>query len=226
MQGLISSLVNFIAPRECLVCSGLINPQHEFGFICPSCIDSIPLAPENNIIKNRFFEKFDKVYLDNASALIDKKEESGYMNLIYHLKYQKLHKIGPELGKLLSRRLAMDGMIEYDYIIPVPIHPARFRERGYNQAMMIAQGIKPAISGEISEKTLAKENYTVSQTKLDAGERRKNIGKSLSASNEITGKTALIVDDVLTTGSTLNKAAAALKEAGATKVDCAAVILA
>lgn len=226
MASLISSLVNFIAPRECLVCSGLINPQQEFSYICHSCIDSIPLAPEKNVIKNRFFEKFNKVFIDYASALIDKKEDSEYMNLIYHLKYLKLHKIGPELGKLLSRRLLMEGMNDYDYLIPIPVHPARYRERGYNQALMIARGLKPAISGEINEKILTKKNYTVSQTKLNAGERRKNIGKSLTASGEIAGKTALIVDDVLTTGSTLNKAAAALKEAGASRVDCVAVILA
>tara|TARA_B110000914_G_scaffold195059_1_gene183480 strand:- start:16 stop:594 length:579 start_codon:yes stop_codon:yes gene_type:complete len=134
---------------------------------------------------------------------------------IHSLKYEERARIGFFLGKLLGDRLHEKRIQELDYLIPVPLHPVKFRERGFNQAEWIATGLGQAIQKPVYRKLMKRIKHTISQTTLDRKERLNNMKKAFKFNQDVTDKNIGIVDDVLTTGSTISSMASILKDAGA-----------
>lgn len=213
-----SNLNSFIAPEHCSVCNNLIEPgKSPYMMLCVNCINSIPYAPQSNIILNRFYENFDndEVFISKATSLICLKDDDRYFNPIHFFKYEGFFKLAMEFGKLLGRRLRIDNMVDYDYVIPVPIHKAKERERQYNQSLMIAMGLIGYVNGNISDRIVKRKKYTKSQTTLSKNDRLVNVGNIFEVMkvNDLAGTKILIIDDVLTTGATINAVATALIEA-------------
>jgi len=229
---LIKTIGEFIAPPICDVCGKKTGDNNaDFDFLCIECINSMPFAPNPDEIYAKLIETFpnDDLYLSNAAALISLSENEGYDNLIYSLKYYGIYKIGVELGRMLGHRLANLQINEFDYIVPVPIHHARFRERGYNQSFYIAMSISEILGIKYLFNTIRRNRYTQTQTRLNAADRLNNLTGSIEAGRnyaEIIGKKVLLVDDVLTTGATANTCAKALMEIGADNVEAATLIVA
>jgi ComF family protein len=156
--------------------------------------------------------------------------------LLYGLKYRSLEDIGVECGILLGQALQHQGWTEYDVIVPVPLHASRMRERGYNQAEAIARGLSLALHVPIEALWIVRTRATTSQTRLSREERRTNVAdifdihprlrrqqRRTSTSLPCTNKRILLVDDVVTTGSTLQASALVLLEAGARYVDAVTI---
>lgn len=125
------------------------------------------------------------------------------------------------LGSLLShygaQMLHPEG---YDLIMPVPLHPRRLRERGYNQSLMLSRQLGRAWKVGVSVESLRRHRWTEPQTMLSANDRRKNIKGAFSwAGSSPADKKVLLVDDVYTSGSTANECARVLKKHGAITVD-------
>jgi ComF family protein len=122
--------------------------------------------------------------------------------------------------------LFSDGAISG--LIPVPLHPAKCRERGYNQSEYICQGIHAVTGLRVITGLLKRQRYTESQTHLEIEERRKNVAGAfvLDPSAEVSGRTFLIVDDVITTGATMSACAKTLGDHGAGIVIACSVALA
>ena len=225
----IKAIGDFIAPPICDVCGKKTGDNNaDIDFLCLECMDSMPFAPNPHEIYSKLIETFpkDSLHLSNAAALISFSEDEGYDNLIYNLKYYGIYKIGVELGRILGRRLKVLQFNDFDYIVPVPIDHARVRERGYNQSFYIAQGISQILGIDYSFDIIRRNRYTQTQTRLNAADRMNNLTDSIVAGKnhaEIIGKRALLVDDVLTTGSTLNTCAGTLIEIGAKKVEAVAL---
>jgi ComF family protein len=133
-------------------------------------------------------------------------------------------RLGVELGRELGRMLPLfpefDGI---DLLVPVPLHAARRRERGYNQAETIATGISIAMARPVAASMLVRRRHTGSQTTLGAEARRSNMVGAFGTSGHVDGARVLLCDDVCTTGATLNACAEALLAAGAGAVCAAAV---
>lgn len=155
-------------------------------------------------------------------------EDHAYMNIIYDLKYRGIRGIGRHFGQMLGERIQKTGIPVYDAIVPVPIHHARKRERGYNQSDMIAEGLAAVMDIPVDGKLIFRTSNTTSQTTLSKAERLDNIkGKiAVNPRKNVAGKCFLICDDVMTTGSTLNNCAHALIAAGAANVDAAVLAMA
>ncbi len=225
------NIFDFVAPEHCAICNKHIKPNSaQFKMLCNACLNSIPYAPPPNIIRNRFYEHFseDKVAIDGATALISLKENAQYLEAIHKFKYAGLSQLAYEYGKLLGRRMQIDGMTEYQYIIPVPIHKVKYRERGYNQAYHISLGLVEFVAGKMSDDFVKRNQYTITQTALSKEQRKHNVGNIFELNKEFDpkGSRILLVDDVLTTGSTINSLAKSLKSAGAERCDCATVAIA
>ena len=128
--------------------------------------------------------------------------------LIHNIKYSGFRKAGIYFGKLLGNRLHSDERInKFDYILPVPLHNAKLRERGYNQAYLIAQGLSETLNIKISENFLIRKKNTESQTRLSVSERQKNVKDAfeiLKVDNYRNNK-FIIVDDVITSGATIKE---------------------
>lgn len=232
IKWIFSSINNFIAPQYCEICRTLIDKENNpFEFICQKCIDTIPLAPEPDVIYNRLVKGFDKdeLCISGAVSLFAIKEDHDYMNAIYSLKYYGFSRIGLELGKELGRLLKKYNKINFDALVPVPIHHARERERGYNQSEFIAKGIGEITGIPVNNKNIKRKKYTQTQTVLSKEARRSNIQNAIIPyyrNLNLKGGKYLLVDDVLTTGSTLNACAYALLSMGAKKVEAATLVYA
>lgn len=115
---------------------------------------------------------------------------------------------------------AVRSMALPDLIVPVPLHPRRIRERGYNQSLELARGLGVALGRPVAGDALARVRHTAPQMSLDKGQRRENIRDAFAAdAGQVRGRTALLVDDVYTTGATLTECARTLRRAGAAGLD-------
>jgi len=230
-KNIADNLLQFIAPRVCLICNDRLSGPCEGDFVCRTCLDNIPLAPPGDILLNRIEsmqENRDYFYLSGIYSFFKYNDENVYACLIRELKYHSMWKIGIELGGEFGRLLKYIPGFGYDAILPVPIHAARKRERGYNQAEMISRGISRETGIPVDIRIIRRKKYTTTQTKLSKEARRKNVSRVFEVVKGAgtQGKSFLLVDDVLTTGSTLNACAEALLESGARRVDAATLAVA
>ncbi len=226
--------IEFVFPKICVICKNKINQNNisnYTNFCCKYCFNSFRMADEHDNIEKILMEDLkDDMAISNAFSLFSAKntDEVSVMELIYKLKYEGLTQIGIELGELLGKLLFDYNMIDYDLVIPVPIHKARRRERGYNQSEFIAKGVNNIIKSNVYNNLLYRRHYTITQTKLSKEERAKNLKNvffvKFDERNNISGKKILLVDDVLTSGYTLNNCAIALLENKVRQVDIVTIV--
>ncbi len=137
--------------------------------------------------------------------------------LIHSFKYQANLAIAPILADLLIKKLtALEARA--DVIIPMPLHPIRLRERGFNQAMEISRYISKQMRITILPDSCSRIKHTLPQTGLPWKDRQKNIRKAFSCKIDLSGKHVAVVDDVMTTGATLNELAKTLRQQGAAEI--------
>jgi ComF family protein len=137
---------------------------------------------------------------------------------IHRLKYDYVRDLAVPLGEMVVS-FWQETPLPADVIVPVPLHPRRVRERGYNQAALLAEQLAQATGIPMACHVLLRHKYTVSQTKLDAEQRRQNVdGAFTCVGSEVRGKRVLLMDDVCTTGATLEASSVALKAGGAQSV--------
>lgn len=142
--------------------------------------------------------------------------EGGVADAIHRFKYGGKDILGKPLGRLLAAKITLVEKI--DLIIPVPLHKNRLRERGFNQALLLAREISKAFKAKVDYMNLKRVRETAQQINLKHEERKKNVAGAfeLKDAPAVKGKTALLVDDVYTTGATLIECSKVLKKAGAT----------
>jgi ComF family protein len=224
------SICDLAAPKYCFLCNKPIDNHFHLSYICPDCFYNLPSASDSNIIISRLLQSFsaDDIGVSDIFSLFSLKD-TDFLKIIHSLKYEGLYNIGFEFGLLLGQKIKEKNSTNYDYILPVPIHSAKKRERGYNQSFHIARGINSILKTEINEKLVIRGKYTQSQTLLKAAQRKENV-KDIYQANptkfNLDNKTVLIVDDVFTTGSTINYLSLTLLNNGVKKVDAATIALA
>lgn len=146
--------------------------------------------------------------------------EGPIRQAIHRLKYSNLTAVAPVLGGLLVDAYR-DSVWSADVIVPVPLHPARQRLRGYNQAERLARPLAKTLGISLAPQALRRVRATADQIGLDPGGRRANVGGAFAVAQaaSVTGRSVLLIDDVATTGCTLDACAAALLDSGAAGVN-------
>jgi ComF family protein len=146
--------------------------------------------------------------------------QGAMQEAIHALKYRQQRPLGQVLGQRMGQEKALGRVLEeLDFLVPVPLHPARQRERGYNQSLEIARGLAQALERPVLDGLVARRKNTRQQARLEADERRKNLQGAFIALDTVPREGLIgLVDDVLTTGATFNACAQALLEAGAQRV--------
>lgn len=226
---LINAFFETLAPRHCELCGVHIGEmQRRFEFVCDPCIDSLPPAPYPDEMLNQLVKRFpgDELALSKAVALFQLSSRSPLFDLIHALKYKGRSRIGLEFGRELAQTMQALGMQDYDALVPTPLHRAKLRERGFNQAERICAGMSEVMRIPVQTNWITRTMYTQSQTTLSAGERTRNVAGAFAptaAASAARSACILLVDDVLTTGSTLNSCAQTFLELGAKRIDCAAL---
>lgn len=186
--------------------------------ICISCILNLPVIINDTVQQEKIMQKFDgKVNINNAKSYLLFQKGNVAQRIIYDLKYRNNQKIGIWVGKKFGEELKnVDKQDEINLILPVPLHETKQKQRGYNQAEMIAKGISEALKIPVVNDGLIKIQHTSSQTKKNRYERYLNTVEIFSVNSkfDLSNKSIYLVDDVLTTGATLEAAAQELIEIG------------
>lgn len=147
--------------------------------------------------------------------------EEPIRSWIIRLKYGGLDAVAPLLAAVLQAAWRLQPEAAPDPVIPVPLHPSRLRQRGFNQALLLAQHLAPV--GGIHPDWLGRRVPTRPQVELGGAARRRNPEQAFEASPEVAGQSVWVLDDVMTTGATLQEIARTLKQAGARKVQALVV---
>ncbi|MBY0245790.1 MAG: ComF family protein [Sphingobacteriaceae bacterium] len=225
IKRLLNDFFSLLFPR---LCGGCGTPLfHGEDLICTKCMHSLPFTDFHLHAENQVAKKFwGRVNCDAAMAMFYFKKGTKVQHLIHGLKYKNQTELGVKLGKMLGDRLSQsDKYSDIDYIIPVPLHPKKERKRGYNQSQFIAEGIALILEKEVNNFNLTREIATESQTKKAKYTRFENMQEVFSVVNpeQLANKHILLVDDVITTGATLEACALALLNSGVGKVSIAAL---
>lgn len=152
-----------------------------------------------------------------------------FQKLIHGFKYQQKSSLGKRLGKALGEKLKEDKIAEkFDCLVPVPLHSARKRDRGFNQSEILALEMSEATNLPVLKKLLKRTKNTKDQTKLTPEERIENVKGAFALKDPeiVAGTRVILVDDVMTTGATLGECASVLLEAGAERVIGATIAVA
>lgn len=226
-----NGLINIIYPKVCLFCKDRLKDKPNIdNLVCAACWGKITLnlppfchrcgrhLERNHRVKNICYACLKAPpHFDRAFSPC--RYEGVLKELIHAFKYKNKDYLGPTLGRLMvSFAKEYNLPIEFtDFILPVPLHKTRLREREFNQAQILSNCIAAEFKKEVVDDLLIRHRPTKIQAELDKEERLLNMKNSFSVSKnrEVKGKNILLVDDVLTTGSTASEAAYTLKEAGA-----------
>jgi ComF family protein len=223
----LTNLADFFLPRICPACKKKLTARERY--VCPECISGIkPAEPER--LEREFNRKFlhDKLISEFFSMYVFEKDKA-LQHIIHSFKYEGRYRNAIYMGELLGEKLKeKNGKWNIDYIIPAPLHAVKKAERGYNQAYYIAKGITAASSIPMKDNVIRRKKYTESQTTMDLRERKENISGAFVVKNTkaIAGKNILLLDDVITTGSTLTECAKVLLDNGAGKIYAASIAIA
>lgn len=218
-------LLQLFYPRLCEGCSRSLIGQEKV--LCINCTSELPLTNYHNNPENDTVSRFaGRLKFEQATSLAYFSSEGLLQHLLHQLKYNDKPEVGVYLGQQLGYGLQQTEWIkDIAAIIPVPLHKKKAAIRGYNQSMAIAEGLNDVLSIPVDGTSLYRLRYTESQTKKSRAERAENMQEVFGTGNmaSLENKHVLIVDDVLTTGATLEACALALQKIPGLKVSFATI---
>ena len=207
-------------PDLCLACQK--NAPVKSQLLCVRCSFKLPQTRFHLHVENAFTDRFwGRFPLQAGASLYRFTKGGGVQNLIHQLKYKGRKEVGFKTGRFYGQQLKESLFFrELDMIVPVPLHPRKQHQRGYNQSDMIAQGLAQGMQIPWSDNVLLRKSFTETQTRKSRLERLENVSKAFATRNPsaIKGKHLLLVDDVITTGATLETCALKILEVPDTRV--------
>jgi ComF family protein len=231
VKEILTGIADVIFPPHCITCDALLE-EHGPLPLCPSCAAGIhfigsPLCPRCGI---PFSAAEGEDHLCGECLVTERPYaiaravglyEKTLLKAIHLFKYRGKIGIGGVLGRIMADYAALQwDMNIFSLIVPVPLHRKRLRERGFNQAVILARAIAKRFSRPLDFMTLRRTVFTAPQVGLGREERSANVRRAFTVRNpeRIAGRKILLIDDVYTTGSTLTECAAALMQAEAEAV--------
>ncbi len=222
---MLKDFIHLLYPPCCLCCQTVLEPHEKH--VCLACITQFPRTYFERIPMNTVEQVFrGRLLLEAATALWYFYPESKTQTLMHALKYHDSIDAGLYMGKLLGQSiLEAERFPKPDLLIPVPLHSKKLRKRGYNQAEIIAKGIEKVLHIPVNTTALQRVAFNESQTKKGRFARWQNVETIFKAikPSEVEDKCVLLVDDVVTTGATLEACGKQLQESGVSSLCIATV---
>ena len=231
MEGIVKGLIDLIFPPLCAFC-GTPLTEDDQGEICPCCLGNIrfispPICPTcgfpfpMEVGEDHLCGQCLRTNWHFGIARAFGLYEGTIREAIHLLKYGGKAFLARHLAGLLDKGYPFIDYASYDLLVPVPLHPKRLRERGFNQALLLGRAIARREGVSCNGFVLKKARWSPPQIDLSPREREKNVKGSFAVvdSAKVEGKRVLLIDDVMTTGSTVNECARELLKAGTMEVD-------
>jgi ComF family protein len=217
--------LSLLFPRICYGCGNHLLRNE--NIICTECFVVIPRTDYHLQRENPVEQLFwGRCKIEAAAAFSYYNKGSRIRNLIHNLKYRGIKEIGSELGRIYGLVLKSSGFTNtIDIIIPVPLHPIKQRSRGFNQSELIADGISEATGIQVNKNAVVRTVSSSTQTRRSRYERWVNVEGIFSTEDpaSIRGKHVLLIDDVITTGSTMESCINEILKTEGVKVSVAAL---
>ena len=199
------SIIDLFFPKSCACCENILLKNE--SVICTVCRDELPITNHHLKLKNEMFMQFfGRLDIEFASSLLYFQKEGMVQKLMHNLKYKGHQEIGSVLGFWYAEDLKkIQSLNSIDFIIPVPIHPKKKKERGYNQVSSFADSLSKSLNIGVLELILFRDKYLKTQSKKNSSEREEvssEIFRSID-DEKYHNKHFLLVDDIMTTGATL-----------------------
>ncbi|MBQ3635904.1 MAG: ComF family protein [Bacteroidales bacterium] len=222
LHEVLNGLVQLFLPSVCMLCGERLMDAERH--VCRVCLDGLPATgfedhPTDNEMTDKMREWMD---VERGISFFYYRSGEGASTIVEDFKYRGQSSLAYEMGREIGMRGRYAGAFDgIDYLVPVPLHKDRIASRGYNQSELIAKGIGAATGIEVLTDVLWRSTFKGTQTRLNGEERRKNVKGSFeltSRSSCLAGRHVAIVDDVFTTGATVEACAETLRGAGEVRV--------
>lgn len=228
MKNLLASIGQMLFPNLCVCCDGYLSQQEES--ICDMCLYTLPKFELYDLKDNPLAKKFwGRLNLDAVSAYLSYKSTNDVKKLIHQLKYKSNMDLGVEMGKWLGTALLKTNNFNLiDYVLPIPLHKVRQKFRGYNQSELLGTGLCEAMSVPMLTDVIVRERHNGTQTQKKRYERYINSKElfRVAKPESIEGKHVLLLDDVITTGSTIESCGEVLLDVDGLKLSVASLAVA
>jgi ComF family protein len=223
-----NDLLGLFYPRLCLACGNPGQPKQVL--ICLKCLASLPFTNYHSEKENPFTERFwGRLPIETGAAMLHFVKAGRVQHLIHALKYEGKKQVGLYLGKMYGTMLKKtDHFDAVDLVLPIPLHPQRQHQRGYNQSASIAEGIAETMAIPWFDHALIRQRVTETQTRKTRLERVSNVSEVFQVPNPhlLIGKHILLIDDVMTTGATLEACGEKILEIPGTRLSLASLAIA
>lgn len=217
------SFIDLFYPSVCAACGRSLFQWEQV--VCLHCRTLLPKTGYEKQAENPLATSFHgRVRFKAVTACYFFSKDGKVQHLIHELKYKGNADAGVFLGEELGKTLVEAPLFQgIDYLVPVPLHPKRERQRGYNQSLMIAQGVASVTGIPVGERFLVRSVNTATQTHKSKEDRWRNVKDifTLRHAEALEGKSVLLIDDVLTTGATLEACALTLLAVPGITLSCA-----
>jgi len=224
----LDDFLSLIYPRICMACGKSLFKYE--NCICTFCLYHLPKTnfhlEDDNPVSKLFWGK---AQLHSAASMFYFYKGGKVQQLMHKLKYKGQKEIGIYLGNLYGKELSKAPKFStVDYLIPVPMHPKKQKKRGYNQSEIIAMGLSQSMNAKVDISTLIKSTSTHTQTRKSRFSRWENVKEvfELKEHNHLIDKHVLLIDDVITTGSTLESCILNLLKVPGIKISVASLAVA
>lgn len=222
---LFRDLVRLFFPNNCCICGELlVGDEHN---ICSRCLLNLPEAynanGEENYVERRLMGR---IPVEAVTAWLTFQQGNDTQTLLHQIKYQGNERLAVTLGRQMGIVLAQSGRFEnVDMLIPVPLHPRKEHKRGYNQSLLLCQGITQTFPRPIESSNLIRTRHTKSQTRKNRQQRLENMKDvfTVTQPERLKGKHLLLIDDVITTGATTEACCLSLLAVEGVRISVAAL---
>ena len=218
-----------IFKQNCVLCASCIESNIANNHaVCKPCLNDLPWHPNTSCLQCGLASTGTGLNTIICGSCLNNPPDFDVTKAVFlyaypidammqRYKYGSLLNLGDTFGEFLAEKTALENV---DLVIPMPMHPQRLKERGFNQALEIAKVLTKNCKGKLNYKSAERQTLTPPQASLPLKERVKNIKGAFKVNGDFTEKRIAIVDDVMTTGASLNELAKTLKKAGASHVEC------
>jgi len=216
-NNIVTGLLDVFYPQLCAGCGRSLTKQE--AVLCMHCLLEMPTTNFNHIHDNILYQKISgRTLIQHAAAYAYFSKDGMLQHLIHQFKYQQQKKIGTLLGELFANEISdLRWVKQTDVLVPIPLHRQKFRKRGFNQSHIIATAMGTTLHKPVAGNALIRIINNPSQTNKSRSERLGNVKDifAIEQVNALKGKNVLLVDDILTTGATMETCSNLLRSVAA-----------